>query len=84
MLGRRFAEAAEHLEAEGNDLDSGGEGGWEGRAVVVALILVPPLRCSAICAGRSMHIGVGAGVDERNVKDHSFVMVLLCHSSECG
>ena len=117
------------LVAEGNDLDPGGDGGWEGSAVVVTLLLVPPLRCSTICAGCSMHIGVEARVDERNVKDHflaarhegqdvaafghacvtgtgaprwgaastlrawgdraviglgPFVMVLLCHSSECG
>ena len=57
VLGRRFTEAAKHLVAEGNDPDPGGDGGWEGSAVVVTLLLITPLRCSAICVGRGMHIG---------------------------
>ena len=54
MLGRRFAEAAKHLVAEGNHLKPGGDGGWEGSVVVVTLLLITPLRSSAIGAGHGI------------------------------
>ena len=58
MLGHRLTEAAKHLVAEGNDLDPGGDGGWEGSAAVVTLLLITPQHCSDICAGCGMHISV--------------------------
>ena len=57
MVGRRFTEAAKHLVAEGSYLDPGGNGGWEGSAAVVTLLLVTPLRRSAVGAGRGIHSG---------------------------
>ena len=53
MLVHRFSEAAKHLVAEGNDLDPGGDGGWEGSAVVVTLILT---KQGAVCVLRMYQI----------------------------
>ena len=47
--------------------------GWEGNTVMLTLLVITPLRRSAIGAGRCIHIGVGAGVDERDLKDHLLV-----------
>ena len=45
-------------------------GGWEGSAVEVTFLSITPLRSSAIHGHRCIHIRVGAGVNERDVKGH--------------